>query len=112
MKTLPFPVSASKASAPVLLSVLPLVDLLDLVSDGECRYNPDLHTGPDVFEAETELDRRARIDVAKDVCESCPVWDACLEYALRTKPTSGIWAGHTTYELAVLRASARTGEAA
>ncbi|WP_131738661.1 WhiB family transcriptional regulator [Actinomadura roseirufa] len=92
----------------VALSTLPVVDLLDLVGSGECRYDPELHNAPDVFEAEPVMERLARVDVAKELCEACPVWDACLEYALRTEPTSGIWAGYSHRELAELRRSVRS----
>ncbi|KNE80430.1 MULTISPECIES: WhiB family transcriptional regulator [Streptomyces] len=30
---------------------------------------------------------------AKAVCESCPVIDACLDWALETGQTSGVWGG-------------------
>ncbi|GAA3226026.1 WhiB family transcriptional regulator [Actinocorallia longicatena] len=92
----------------VELSGLPLVDLLSQVADGECRYDPDLHTGPDAFTAETLAERQARIDAARDICETCPVRDACLEYALRVTPTHGVWAGHTPKEIAGLRSAARS----
>ncbi|GAA3213908.1 WhiB family transcriptional regulator [Actinocorallia longicatena] len=94
----------------VHLAALPLVDVLSLLGEqGECKYDPDLHTGPDAFEPETLLERQARIDAAKDICDSCPVWAACLEYALRTKQSDGVWAGHTARELAALRMASRSG---
>ncbi len=96
------------------LSALPLVDLLEVLAEkGECRYDPELHTGPDAFESETLAERRARVAAAKEVCESCPVWEACLEYALRHAPSHGVWAGYTARELSDLRSYARTvGEVA
>lgn len=30
---------------------------------------------------------------AKAVCESCPVREACLQYALATNQTAGVWGG-------------------
>lgn len=93
--------------------VLPLVDLLTaLGTRGDCRHEPDLHTGPDLFEAEPRADKLAREDVAKEVCRSCPVWALCLDYALRIGPTHGIWAGYRPRELAELRAAARDAPAA
>ncbi|GAA2735988.1 WhiB family transcriptional regulator [Actinocorallia aurantiaca] len=94
--------------SPVPLPVLPLVDLLARLGEqGECRYDPDLHTGPDVFEVEPIAERRARVDAAKDVCESCPVALECLEYALRANPAHGVWAGYTPRGLAALRTQVR-----
>jgi WhiB family redox-sensing transcriptional regulator len=92
----------------VSLSEMPLVDLLEQVgARGECRHDPELHTGPDVFEQEPAAARLAREDVARAVCEECPVWDLCLDLALRTRPTHGVWAGHLPYELAALRREVR-----
>jgi WhiB family redox-sensing transcriptional regulator len=92
-----------------------LVDLLDdLAAYGECRFDPELHTGPDSFTIEPPAERMAREDAARQVCEDCPVWDLCLEFALRlpTLPKGGIWAGHTARELAALRRQARMSETA
>ncbi|GAA0967522.1 WhiB family transcriptional regulator [Actinocorallia libanotica] len=72
-----------------------------------CRFDPELHTGPDLFETESRAEREARVDAAKEVCEECPVWAACLEYALRVRLTHGVWAGYITYELARLRRAVR-----
>ena len=89
-------------------SVLPLVDLLvELGTRGDCRHDPELHTGPDAFEDEPIAEKLAREDVAKEVCESCPVWALCLDYALRVRPAHGIWAGYRPRELASLRAEVR-----
>ena len=62
---------------------------------------------PDI-EAEDEPpeDRAARIDVAREVCASCPVRLACLAYTLRTRPAAGVWAGFTPDEIAALVAAA------
>ncbi|HUO46599.1 MAG TPA: WhiB family transcriptional regulator [Acidimicrobiia bacterium] len=43
------------------------------------------------------------ISKARDVCSTCPVADQCLEYALETRQTDGIWGGHTTKERSKLR---------
>jgi WhiB family redox-sensing transcriptional regulator len=97
-------------------SEMNLFDLLDdLTTYGECRFDPELHTGPDAFTVEPAADRMAREDAAREVCEDCPVWDLCLERALRLPklPAAGIWAGYTTREIAALRRDARQlGEAA
>ena len=49
-----------------------------------CR---DLDT--DVFFPETEDE----IAVAKAVCATCPVREACLEFALITRQDDGVWGG-------------------
>jgi len=35
---------------------------------------------------------------AKAICESCPVREACLEFALATRPADGVWGGLTAGE--------------
>ncbi|MFN2503986.1 MAG: WhiB family transcriptional regulator [Acidimicrobiales bacterium] len=41
--------------------------------------------------------------VAKAVCETCPVREECLEYALETRQEDGIWGGLTETERRRLR---------
>ncbi|MEV4777484.1 WhiB family transcriptional regulator [Microbacterium sp. LWH12-1.2] len=46
-------------------------------------------------------------DKAKRVCrEVCPVREQCLEFALRTRQNSGIWAGYAERTLRSLRRNA------
>lgn len=45
---------------------------------------------------------------AKAVCETCPVRQQCLEYAMRTDRLQGIWGGTTGYERGALRRRVRT----
>jgi len=40
---------------------------------------------------------------AKAVCEQCPVREACLQYALATNQTEGVWGGLTGPERRRLR---------
>ncbi len=40
---------------------------------------------------------------AKEVCDSCPVAEHCLEWALETNQTEGIWGGFTPYERRSIR---------
>jgi WhiB family redox-sensing transcriptional regulator len=89
------------------LNHMSLIDLLNDLADGECRFDSELHTGPDAFTIEPPAEQMAREDAARDVCESCPVWDSCLEYALRANPKSGIWAGMTAAEIREAGKSAR-----
>src|SRR4051794_3273309 len=74
--------SSTEAYMSTDLSHLSLIELLDDLAEGECRFDPELHTGPDAFTIEPPAERMAREDAAREVCETCPVWDSCLEYAL------------------------------
>jgi WhiB family transcriptional regulator, redox-sensing transcriptional regulator len=74
-----------------------------LLDGAECRFDPELHDGPDPLTTiEHPEARAAREDVAREVCGSCPVRDACLEYAMRVAPKRGIWAGRTAEEITLL----------
>jgi len=88
------------------LPTLSLRGLRDLILDGDpgCLCDPELFTGPADIEPENEPpgDRAARIEVAREVCASCPVRFACLAYALRTRPAAGVWAGFTCDEVTAL----------
>ncbi|MFD0532453.1 WhiB family transcriptional regulator [Actinomadura luteofluorescens] len=69
------------------------------VTGAQCRFDPELHTGPDGEESPDE--RAARELVAAQVCESCPLRAQCLELAMQIRPEFGVWAGFTAAELAV-----------
>ena len=62
--------------------------------DAACR---DLDTA--IFFPETEEAAAA----AKAVCASCPVREACLEFALITRQDDGVWGGLTETERRRLR---------
>jgi hypothetical protein len=81
-------------------------DLRDeCLAGAECLFDTELHDGPDPEDRFEHPDARAaREDVAKDICATCPVQVACLEYAIRTKPAGGVWAGLTADEIAQLHA--------
>lgn len=91
------------------LSVSGLKDTV-LNGDPACLCDPELFTGPAGIEPEDEPadEMAARIAVAREVCAACPVRLACLAYALRTRPTAGVWAGYTAEELAFLGTAARS----
>lgn len=40
------------------------------------------------------------------ICKSCPVRPECLAYAMRVKPTAGIWAGISSHQVDHLRRKA------
>jgi WhiB family transcriptional regulator, redox-sensing transcriptional regulator len=51
---------------------------------------------PSHFERkETRLDRERR---AKAICATCPVKATCLDYALKTRESHGLWGGLNEYE--------------
>jgi hypothetical protein len=79
-------------------------------ADVACLYDPELHDGPSG--SESPVDRAAREDVAREVCQGCPLREGCLAYALCALPARGIWAGFTAAEVATLDRTARTAEAA
>lgn len=35
---------------------------------------------------------------AKEICAACPVREECLEFALETRPSDGVWGGLTPIE--------------
>lgn len=47
---------------------------------------------------------------AKKVCDDCPVRAACLDYALLTGETRGVWGGTTEEERRALRKALVEGE--
>ena len=38
------------------------------------------------------------VDLARQVCEACPVKEPCLEYALRNRIDHGVWGGTSERE--------------
>ncbi|MFD0904655.1 WhiB family transcriptional regulator [Actinomadura sediminis] len=102
----PFQPITNLNEVPVSRSLTPFAALagVDLrgkpITGAQCRFDPDLHTGPDGAESPDE--RAARELVAVEVCQSCPLRGACLELATRIRPEYGVWAGLTAAELAAL----------
>ncbi len=47
---------------------------------------------------------------AKEICEACPVREACLQYALATNQTEGVWGGLDMSERRRLRRRVRDQE--
>ncbi len=67
---------------------------LDWKADAACR---DLDV--DLFFPDSESDSAP----ALAVCAECPVRDACLDFALRSRQLDGVWGGHTESERRRLR---------
>jgi WhiB family redox-sensing transcriptional regulator len=60
--------------------------------DAECRgEDTSLFFAPSYFEKREEKDGREA--KAKVICARCSVREECLDYALRTRETHGIWGG-------------------
>lgn len=72
----------------------------ELAENAECAFDPELHTGP--AHAESTEQEAARVQVAREVCETCPVRGLCLPYALANPPACGVWGGFTAGELGML----------
>ena len=92
------------------LPTLSLRRLRDAVLAGDpgCVCDPELFTGPAGIEEQDEPleDRAARIAVAREICAACPVRLPCLAYALRLRPSAGVWAGFTPDQIRDLTAAA------
>lgn len=60
---------------------------------------------PDLFHPKSEIGHywQDRIAEAKAICAACPVRLACLEQALASPSTHGIWGGTTDSERTALR---------
>ncbi|MEV8638630.1 WhiB family transcriptional regulator [Streptosporangium sp. NPDC051023] len=95
------PLLSVPVAHPALVLVRRIIaGLSPLLAEGAlCGTDPELHTGPDAFTAESAEEQAAREQVAREVCEECPVRALCLNRALRLRPGSGVWAGLTATEI-------------
>ena len=83
-------------------SVVDAADQHDRQEQAACRdYDNVLFFGPD--QGESEIEKQAREARAKVVCQSCPVAEPCLEFAMETNQKYGIWGGLTDKERASLK---------
>lgn len=76
-------VGRPEALGDVVTSMLRTIPFMDYGACGE----PDVD--PEVFYP----DKGGSVDAAKAVCETCPVREQCLEYALRNRERFGVWGG-------------------
>lgn len=60
-------------------------------TEAQCLYDPELHAGP-ADAVETPEEKDARLLVAAEVCQSCPLLGRCLDRAVAGMPDSGVWA--------------------
>lgn len=56
------------------------------MSQGNCQNHP-----PEVFFPADGVG----VTVAQGICATCPVREACLEYALANRIEHGVWGGHS-----------------
>ncbi len=59
------------------------------MSEGNCRNEPPSRFFPS---------DGVGVDAARQLCATCPVKSACLEYALRNKIDHGVWGGTSERE--------------
>ncbi|MER6508273.1 WhiB family transcriptional regulator [Nonomuraea sp. NPDC001636] len=107
----PAPTPARNRFAVTLLAALTEGMPRHLAEEAACAFDPELHTGPDLFVEESAEERSAREQVAREVCAECPVWASCLFYALDARPETGVWAGLTADEIAAITSDGRGASA-
>jgi WhiB family redox-sensing transcriptional regulator len=56
----------------------------DWMAEGNCRHRP-----PSVFFPSDGVG----VEIARRICETCPVQALCLEYALEHRIDHGVWGG-------------------
>ena len=75
---------------------------LEWQEDAACReFDNVLFFGAE--DGESELERQTREAHAKTICNSCPVKQPCLEFAMETNQKYGIWGGYTDKERGSLK---------
>ena len=68
------------------------------IEDPPCLHKTDL------FYPSESGDSDALFYLARQICESCPYQQPCLEYALRTREKFGMWGGATPQQRDAMRA--------
>ena len=61
---------------------------------GQIDHNGNTIHDPDLWFPHRN-ETRARLDEARSICWSCPVREQCLQFAIDTSQTHGIWGGMT-----------------
>jgi WhiB family redox-sensing transcriptional regulator len=72
---------------------------------GACATAP----APDAWHPDRETAQAA--DQVRPVCATCPVAEACLDYAMGRPWLTGIWAGTTTHQRRLARRAANAAAA-
>jgi len=71
------------------------------------EHDPECGQVPDVFFPEETNQPTASAKLAIEICNRCPLKDACLEYAFDAKEPHGIWGGMTSHQRNVIRRKLR-----
>lgn len=69
---------------------------------------PCAQTDPELFFPNNAAEGAINIRITRKICNSCEFKTPCLEYALSTPLTMGVWAGTTDHDRIVLRRQRRT----
>jgi WhiB family redox-sensing transcriptional regulator len=88
-----------------------MLTLTEVVWEPEVVWRKDAAcngVSSDIFFPASEEPPAARR--AKEICAECPVQDACLQYALSTNQTAGVWGGLDANERRRLRRRLRDRE--
>ena len=72
-----------------------LLKLISASSGVPCEKLPNAFYPDDILDPEL---RQASTKMAKALCNSCPIIEACFTYALETNQRHGIWGGTTPDE--------------
>jgi WhiB family transcriptional regulator, redox-sensing transcriptional regulator len=76
-----------------------VLDTYTAVSDGEVgRELPCLSNDPELFFAESPAD----VELAKKLCQTCPVRESCLQAALERREPWGVWGGELFQQGAII----------
>jgi WhiB family transcriptional regulator, redox-sensing transcriptional regulator len=71
-----------------------VLTLSDLMWEPDVNWREDAAcTGVDSDIFFPSAEDESATSAAKAICEQCPVRDACLQYALATNQTAGVWGG-------------------
>ncbi|MFN3601651.1 MAG: WhiB family transcriptional regulator [Dietzia sp.] len=89
-----------------MIAVTAADDRWGWVDRGSCVGNPDLFYNSD---DDPKGQRRRKEELAKQVCDHCPVLVECRRYALASGELYGVWGGLTELERHKLSGRQRTG---
>lgn len=70
-----------------------------------CYGKPTSIFFPDLTKRSGRIPEGGRPDPyadARPICDRCPVWEACLEFALANRETDGFWGRHDPAERKVI----------
>ncbi|MEB8327648.1 WhiB family transcriptional regulator [Dietzia kunjamensis] len=73
---------------------------------GSCQGQPELFYNDD---EDSKGLRRRKEQLAKDICERCPVLAACRGHAISARELYGVWGGLSEMERHTLAGRLRTG---